>query len=110
MKNVYCGDQMRQFTFRSVIAAAGIGALMAVSNLYVGLKSGWGLGVTITAAVMAYALFKSLETILLRLRKNPLTMLENCTILSFASASGIDFLGGAQFRPSGASISARAIR
>ena len=64
MKNVYCGDQMRQLTFRAFVAAAVIGALMAVSNLYVGLKSGWGLGVTITAAVIAYAMFKSLETIL----------------------------------------------
>jgi OPT family oligopeptide transporter len=88
MKNVYCGHQMRQFTFRSIVAAAGIGALMAVSNLYVGLKSGWGLGVTITAAVMAYAMFKSLEAILPSLQKNPLTMLENCTILSFSGAAG----------------------
>ena len=88
MKNVYCGDRMPQLTVRALVAAAGIGALMSISNLYVGLKSGWGLGVTITAAVMAYALFKSLETILPRLRKNPLSMLENCTILSAASASG----------------------
>jgi uncharacterized oligopeptide transporter (OPT) family protein len=88
MKNVYRGDQMRQMTFRAFFAAAGVGALMSISNLYVGLKTGWGLGVTITAAVIAYALFKSLETILPGLRKNPLSMLENCTILSAASASG----------------------
>lgn len=88
MKNVYCGDQMRQMTFRAFFAAAGIGALMSISNLYVGLKTGWGLGVTITAAVIAFALFKSLEAILPGLRRNPLSMLENCTILSAASASG----------------------
>ena len=70
------------------MAGMVIGALMSVSNLYVGLKTGWGLGVTITACVVAYAMFKSLETILPRLQKNPLTMLENCTILSFASAAG----------------------
>jgi OPT family oligopeptide transporter len=88
MKNVYCGDKMRQMSFRGLLVATGIGALMAVSNLYVGLKSGWGLPVTITAAVIAYALFKSAETILPRLQNNPLSMLENCTILSFASAAG----------------------
>jgi OPT family oligopeptide transporter len=88
MKNVYCGNQMRQMTFRAFFVATGVGALMAVSNLYVGLKTGWGLGVTITAAVIAYALFKSAETILPGLRRNPLSLLENCTILSAASASG----------------------
>ena len=91
MKNVYCGDTMRQLTVRSFVAAAFIGALMAVSNLYVGLKSGWGLGVTITAAVIAFAVFKTLETMTAAVRKNPmqpLSMLENCTILSSASAAG----------------------
>jgi OPT family oligopeptide transporter len=89
MQNVYCGDQMRQVTFRSLFVAVFIGALMSVSNLYVGLKTGWGLPVTITAAVIAYALFKSAEAISPRLRNNPLSMLENCTVLSFSSAAGM---------------------
>jgi OPT family oligopeptide transporter len=89
MQHVYCGDQMRQVTFRSLFVAVFIGALMSVSNLYVGLKTGWGLPVTITAAVIAFAMFKSAETILPRLRSNPLSMLENCTILTFSSASGM---------------------
>lgn len=88
MANVYRGDQERQMTVRAFVASVFIGALMAVSNLYVGLKSGWGLGVTITAAVIAFALFKTLEAILPSFRKKPLSMLENCTILSSASAAG----------------------
>jgi OPT family oligopeptide transporter len=91
MKNVYRGNQERQLTVRAFVASALIGALMAVSNLYVGLKSGWGLGVTITAAVIAFAVFKTLETVTAAVRKNamqPLSMLENCTILSSASAAG----------------------
>lgn len=88
MANVYRGHQMQQMTVRAIVTSVGIGALMAVSNLYVGLKTGWGLGVTITAAVIAYAFFKSLETAFPSLRKNPLSMLENCTILSSASAAG----------------------
>ena len=88
MKNVYCGDQMRQFTLRALLTAAVIGALMAVSNFVRRPEVRVGLGVTITAAVIAYAMFKSLETILPVVRRNPLSMLENCTILSFASAAG----------------------
>lgn len=87
MKNVYCGDRMPQLTFRAFVAAAFIGALMSVSNLYVGLKTGWGLGVTITAAIIAFAIFKSLEA-LSWLRVKPLGMLENVTILGAASGSG----------------------
>jgi hypothetical protein len=33
MKNVYCGDRMPQLTVGAFVAAAGIGALMAISNL-----------------------------------------------------------------------------
>ena len=88
LKNVYRAGSMRQLTVRSVVAGMLIGALMAISNLYVGLKTGWGLGVTITACVIAFAVFKSLEAILPWLRKNPLTMLENCSLLSTASAAG----------------------
>ena len=39
------------------------GGLMSLSNLYVGLKSGWGLGVDIAAVVVIFAVFKSLHGI-----------------------------------------------
>jgi len=88
LENVYCADRVPQLTVRAVVTGLLIGALMSISNLYVGLKTGWGLGVTITAAVIAYAIFKSLEAVLPAVRRNPLSMLENCTILSAASAAG----------------------
>ena len=88
LKNLYQGDRMPQMTARSIVGGMAIGGLMSISNLYVGLKTGWGLGVTVTAAVIAYAVFKSLEAILPAVRRNPLTMLENCTVLTTASAAG----------------------
>ena len=88
LKNLYQGDRMPQMTARSIGGGMAIGGLMSISNLYVGLKTGWGLGVTVTAAVIAYAVFKSLEAILPAVRRNPLTMLENCTVLTTASAAG----------------------
>jgi hypothetical protein len=38
-----------------------IGGLMSISNLYVGLKTGWGLGVTITSCIIAYAVFEAVS-------------------------------------------------
>ena len=40
-----------------------LGGVMALSNLYVGFKTGWGLGVTITACILAYALFSGPQRI-----------------------------------------------
>ena len=37
------------------------GGLMSLSNLYVGLKSGWGLGVDIVAVIVIFAVFKALQ-------------------------------------------------
>ncbi len=61
---------------------------MSVSNLYVGLKAGWTLGVTVTSCIIAYAVFKSLEAVIPAYRRNPFTILENCTMTSAASAAG----------------------
>ena len=87
-KNVYQGDHVRQLSMRSIVTGMLIGGVMSVSNLYVGLKTGWGLGVTITASIIAYAVFQFLETIIPAYRKNPFTILENYTMSSAASAAG----------------------
>ena len=55
-REVYRKDE-RQLTVRAVIAGMAIGALMCISNLYVVLKTGWSFGVTITACIVAFALF-----------------------------------------------------
>jgi OPT family oligopeptide transporter len=86
--NVYRGDKMRQISPRAIVSGMLIGMLMSVSNLYVGLKIGWSLGVTITSCIIAYVVFKSLEAVIPAYRRDPFTILENCTMTSAASAAG----------------------
>jgi OPT family oligopeptide transporter len=88
LANVYQGDTVRQLSFRSIVTGMIIGGVMSISNLYVGLKTGWGLGVTITACIIAFAVFRTLETVFDRFRRDPFTILENNTMSSAASAAG----------------------
>jgi len=88
LANVYAGDDAVQLSPRAVITGMLIGGVMSISNLYVGLKTGWGLGVTITASIIAYALFTFLEQVVPAWRNRPFTTLENYTMSSAASAAG----------------------
>jgi hypothetical protein len=56
-ENYYQGDDQPQLTARAVIMGMLLGGVMSLSNLYVGLKTGWGLGVAITACVLSYAIW-----------------------------------------------------
>jgi len=85
-KNVYRGNE-RQFTLRSFIVGSVIGAVMCLSNLYVGLKTGWGLGVAITACILSYAVYSTLSRVLPRVFGKNLTMLENNAMQSTASSA-----------------------
>ncbi len=88
LRDVYQGDHAKQLTPRAVITGMLIGGVMSISNLYVGLKTGWGLGVTITACIIAYAVFNALQRIVPAYRNDHFTMLENYTMSSAASAAG----------------------
>jgi len=88
LESVYQGDKIRQISPRAIITGMLIGGVMSISNLYVGLKTGWSLGVTITACIIAYAVFSTLEAIVPAYRKRPFTVLENLTMSSSASAAG----------------------
>jgi uncharacterized oligopeptide transporter (OPT) family protein len=50
-----------QLTARAVISGMLFGGIMSLSNLYVGLKSGWGLGVDIVAVILIFSIFKGLK-------------------------------------------------
>jgi OPT family oligopeptide transporter len=91
LEHVYQGG-VRQLTPRAVIAGMLIGAVMCLSNLYVILKTGWSLGVTITACILAFAVFGSLRS--LRVLKKEFTDLENNAMGSVASAAGYMTGGG----------------
>ncbi|MFN9372243.1 MAG: OPT family oligopeptide transporter [Planctomycetaceae bacterium] len=88
LANVYQGESIRQLSVRSVFTGMLIGGVMSISNLYVGLKTGWGLTVTVTSCIIAFALFKFLEAIYPPWRKDHFTILENYTMSSAASAAG----------------------
>jgi uncharacterized oligopeptide transporter (OPT) family protein len=81
-----------QLTVRAVLAGMVLGVVMCLSNLYVFFKTGWSTGVTITAAILAFALFRGLES--LRLAKTPLTALENNALTTVASGAGYMTGGG----------------
>ena len=82
----------RQLTIRAIIAGMLLGGFMCLSNLYVSLKTGWSFGVTITAGILAYAIFAFLLRV--KLIKTHFGMLENNAMQSVASAAGFMTGGG----------------
>lgn len=83
---VYQGGKQPEVTVRTLILGLFIGAILSLSNLYVGFKTGWGLGVTITAAIMAFAVFKAVRAVLPFLVRRDLSLLENNTLQTMAAA------------------------
>ncbi|NMB99769.1 MAG: hypothetical protein GYA35_05745, partial [Thermoanaerobaculaceae bacterium] len=84
--NVYKGGKEKEITVRAILLGLLIGAILSLSNLYVGFKTGWSLGVTITAAIMSFALFKSLRKILPFLFKRDMGILELNILQTTSSA------------------------
>jgi len=97
-ETVYRGDDVPQLTLRAVFMGMLLGSVMSLSNLYVGLKIGWGLGVAITACILSYAIFRvaPLEWMQAprwlsqfdRHRERHVSVLENNCMQSTASAAG----------------------
>lgn len=86
-ENIYAGDRMPQLTKRALIMGMMLGMIMACSNVYVGLKSGWGMGVAITSCIMAWSIFATLHGMLPKWFP-PYSILENNAMQSCASAAG----------------------
>ena len=80
------GDSMRQLTWRAVLMGSVLGGVLSLTNLYIGLKSGWGIGVAITACILSYAIWTAFVRI--GLAKTPMTILENNCMQSTASSAG----------------------
>jgi uncharacterized oligopeptide transporter (OPT) family protein len=84
LANVYRGD-MPQLTVRSALTGVLLGGLLSLTNLYVGARTGWSLGVGITSVILSFALFKALSR--LRLGRD-MTVLENNAMQSIATSAG----------------------
>lgn len=83
---VYRGDDVAQLTVRAVAVGSLLGFLLAFTNLYIGLKTGWGLGVAITASILAFATWNGL--LKLGWARTPMTILETNCMQSTASSAG----------------------
>ena len=85
LQHVYQADSMPQLTARALLTGCIIGGVMSFSNLYVGLKTGWGLGASITSAILAYAFFTTWQKI--SGSEKEFTVLENNTMQTAASSA-----------------------
>jgi uncharacterized oligopeptide transporter (OPT) family protein len=84
LENVFRGN-MPQLTIRSGLTGMGLGAVLSLTNIYVGAKTGWTLGVGITSVILAFAMFKVLSKLGLA---HEFTILENNAMQSIATAAG----------------------
>jgi hypothetical protein len=80
--------ETRQLTVRSLVFGAFIGSLVTASNVYLGLMIGWGFGAGMIAAMLGFAVVKSLS------RRLPESFgggffgpKENCSVQTSANAA-----------------------
>lgn len=85
-REVYRGEDVPQLTIRAVAVGSILGFLLAFTNLYVGLMTGWALGVAITAAILSFSIWNVLMRV--GLAKTPMTILETTCMASTASSAG----------------------
>jgi uncharacterized oligopeptide transporter (OPT) family protein len=60
--------------------------VLSLTNLYIGLKAGWGFGVAITACILSYAIWTTLHRA--GVVRTTMTILENDCMQSTASSAG----------------------
>lgn len=80
------GDTLAQLTWRAALMGSVFGSVLSLTNLYIGLKSGWGFGVAITACILSYSIWTTFHK--LGIAKTRMTILENNCMQSTASAAG----------------------
>lgn len=84
LENIYRGD-MPQLNLRSALTGMILGGILSLTNLYVGIKTGWTLGVGITSVVLSFAVFKVFAKLKLG---SEMTILENNAMQSVATSAG----------------------
>lgn len=83
LKTVFRGD-MPQLTLRSAVTGFLLGGVLSATNLYIGAKTGWTLGVGLTSVILAFAAFRVMAQAGMR----DMTILENNASQSIATAAG----------------------
>ncbi|MCB9652962.1 MAG: OPT/YSL family transporter [Deltaproteobacteria bacterium] len=74
----------RELTPRALVVGSLIGAVLALANLSMGLKTGWNESGNITASVLGFATFAALS----RWLSSPYSPLENCITQTTATSAG----------------------
>ncbi len=82
------GDRLPQLTPRALVMGAALGAVMALTNLYVGLKIGWTSGVAISACILSYSIWRGARALAPRVVRSDFSILENNCMQSAANAAG----------------------
>jgi uncharacterized oligopeptide transporter (OPT) family protein len=84
LAHVYRGD-MPQLTLRAVLTGMILGGVLALTNLYIGARTGWSLGVGVTSVILSFAMFKVLSRLGVG---REMTVLENNAMQSIATSAG----------------------
>jgi putative OPT family oligopeptide transporter len=106
LREVYKPNEVN-LTVRAVLVGMVIGGVMCVSNIYVFLKTGWSMGVTITACILAFAAFKLIGSI--ARGSKDLGILENNALTTVASGAGY-MTGGGNMAAFGAILMVTSVR
>ncbi|MBK9035483.1 MAG: OPT/YSL family transporter [Myxococcales bacterium] len=94
-------------TVRAALIGMAIGAVMCMSNLYVFFKTGWSMGVTLTACILAFAAFQGIKA--LKIPAAPFGPLENNALTTVASGAGY-MTGGGNMAAFGALLMVTTVR
>lgn len=86
LRRAYRGDNAPQLTVRAVLMGSVLGFFLAFTNVYIGLKTGWHVGVALTACILSFSIWTFLQK--LGAVKTPMGILENNCMQSTASAAG----------------------
>jgi uncharacterized oligopeptide transporter (OPT) family protein len=84
LENIFRG-KMRQLTVRAALTGFLLGGVLSATNLYVGAKTGWSLGVGVTSVILAFVAFRAFAKVGLA---SDFTILENNCVQSVATAAG----------------------
>ena len=98
-ERAFRGQDAAQLTVRAVVMGCVLGFFLAFTNVYVGLKTGWGLGVALTACIASFSIWSALLRV--GLARTPMTILENNCMQSTASSAGVATTLAARLRGPG---------
>jgi len=84
LENVFRGE-MPQLTIRAAITGFFLGGILSATNLYIGAKTGWTLGVGVTSVILSFTIFRILSRVQV---SKDMTILENNAVQSIATAAG----------------------